>query len=114
MQCAFCGFAQPGLEPCCPSCGRTFKSGPVVVPKAKPVAVKRVVRAAIYSAVVFGLIGSFQHLCASYLDAEQERAESMLMQQLLEQKSRARAAAQELDQAGEETATDLPSPAPRP
>ena len=104
MHCPICGFAKPGLQKACPACGHAFLAAPASAPKSGFRPGRGLVRLLIYSGIVFALVQSFGRLCSSYLDAEQERAESALLSQLLEQKRRMQAAAQEIDAGGDESA----------
>lgn len=97
MQCGSCGFARPGSETVCPSCGRAFLKAPAPAPLKAPRAGSGLVRVAVYGALGLALWHSLAPLCSAYVDAEQERVESALLSQNLERKKAMRAAEQGLD-----------------
>ena len=102
MQCAICGFAQPGPAASCPACGRAFVTAPSGARVAPPAAGRGgTARIIVCAAVVFGAGRVFGFLYASYLVAEQERVEAILLGQILEHKKLAQEAAQELEAVGE-------------
>lgn len=98
MQCGICGFAQPGESNSCPSCGRAVaRASASPAPAAQPLIGRGTARLVIYAAIFFGMVRLMAPLYSSYLDAEQERLESMLLRQNMEHRAALRAATDELD-----------------
>jgi hypothetical protein len=98
MQCAHCGFAQPGDAASCPGCGRGFaKAAPPVPKPSPPLICPATIRFVGCVAVIFALARGFGALCDKYVSAENERLESELVGQGLDHRRRIQEIEREVD-----------------
>ncbi len=98
MQCAHCGFAQPGEASACPGCGRAFAKGPAA-PLPPPVGSGSLHLLA-YALLLFSIARVYASLWARYVAAEEDRVESVLVSQALEHKRQVLAAERAADGEG--------------